>query len=186
NPDVTTIMFGAVSAQEDRKGFAELIQAFLHCQKHPQFRQQIDDGKLKILCVGHTSDLINILGIPALSWGYVDSDETISQLYSASDLFILPSLEDNLPNTMLEAMSCGTPVLAFNVGGIPDFVKPGETGWLVPVRDTVALAKALLTCIFDADERERLGERCRQKIASECSLETQAKKYVELFQDLLE
>ncbi|NEQ97124.1 MAG: glycosyltransferase [Cyanothece sp. SIO2G6] len=186
NPDVTTIMFGAVTAAEERKGFSELIQALWHCLEHPQFCQQVDDGKIEILCVGYPSDLIHSLGIPVRSFGYVDSDDTMSQIYSASDLFVLPSLEDNLPNTMLEAMSCGTPVVAFDVGGIPDVVRDRVTGRIVPVRDVVQLANAILDCVFDPKMLNQMGGVARQSIVDGYTLPIQAQRYLDLFQELLD
>jgi len=81
--------------------------------------------------------------------GYLDSDEKIRDAYAGADIFVLPSLEDNLPNTILEAMSCGTPVVAFDTGGIPEMVSNGVTGQVVPLGDSVKMGGALLSLIFN-------------------------------------
>lgn len=186
DPAVTTMMFGAVTAAEERKGFSELIQALWHCLDNPAFKQQVADKKIEILCAGYPSDLINVLEIPVRSFGYVDSDAMMSQLYSAADVFVLPSLEDNLPNTVLEAMSCGTPVVAFDVGGIPDMVGDRTTGRIVPLRDVVKLADAILECVFDPEQRQRMGTTARQRILENYALPMQAQHYVDLFEDLIQ
>lgn len=185
-PDVITILFGAGSAEEERKGLSELVQALHVCHSHPRFQTLVADHQIQLLCFGHPSDLLTTLNIPVRSLGFVTSDEQLRQIYSAADVFALPSLEDNLPNTMLEAMSCGTPVVAFNVGGVPDVVKDGVHGRLAPVRDTHAFAEALLDCIFDIDRLTRMSHACRELIEDGYSLNVQAQRYIALFQDLLD
>jgi glycosyltransferase involved in cell wall biosynthesis len=64
---------------------------------------------IRLICFGYASDELEAVGIPVEALGYLDSDEKIMTAYCTADIFVLPSLEDNLPNTMLEAMSCGTP-----------------------------------------------------------------------------
>jgi len=117
--------------------------------------------------------------------GYLDSDEKISAAYSSADIFILPSLEDNLPNTMLEAMSCGTPVVAFDVGGMSDVIVNGVTGQLVPMGDIKEMGKAILSLIFNFEKRDSMGNKCRKKIEEEFSLHFQAGRYSKLYKDLM-
>ena len=184
--NVTTLLFGAVSANEDRKGFAELVQALWICMADPRFRQKAEAGRIEVLCFGAPSELLQSLGLPVRSLGRVDSDDMLSQIYSAADMFVLPSLEDNLPNTMLESMSCGTPVIGFDTGGIPDLVTHGLTGYLVPLRDSKKLAEMILDGVLDPDRLVQMGQQCRQMMEADYTLPIQANRYVELFQDLIQ
>ena len=77
------------------------------------------------------------------SLGFVAETDRLIDIYSAADVFVMPSLEDNLPQTGIEAIACGTQVAAFDVGGVPDFVLPGKSGALAPLRDSAALARAI-------------------------------------------
>jgi glycosyltransferase involved in cell wall biosynthesis len=78
------------------------------------------------------------------NFGRIESDQKLAQLYAAADTLLLPSVEDNLPNVMIESMCCETPVLAFNTGGFPDAVEDGVTGKLLPTGDTRAFGKAIV------------------------------------------
>jgi hypothetical protein len=116
--------------------------------------------------------------------GYVNSEDSLAQMYAAANLFLLPSLEDNLPNTVLESMSCGTPVLAFDVGGVPDLVTDGVTGRLAPPGDSRALSACLLPLIAQASEVETWGVNCRQRIRQDFSLRSQTERYSSLYESL--
>ena len=79
-------------------------------------------------------------GIPTLHTGHLHDDESLIALYAAADVFAAPSLQDNLPNTVMEAAACGLPTVAFDIGGMRDLVRHRETGWLAPPRDAVHVA----------------------------------------------
>ena len=81
--------------------------------------------------------------MPLLHLGSIHDDRLLSAVYSAADLFVLPSLQENLANTVLEAMACGVPVVSFDSGGTPDMVRPGLTGQLVPALDVGALGDTI-------------------------------------------
>jgi hypothetical protein len=119
------------------------------------------------------------------SFGIIDSDEKLAMIYSAADIFILPSLEDNFPNTMLEAMSCGTPVIAFNIGGIPDLVKNGVTGFVAPENDLQTMAEQIIKLASNSQLRHNMSKKCHQIICDNHSLDIQANNYLNLYQDLL-
>lgn len=116
--------------------------------------------------------------------GHVDTDTRLARIYSASDLFVLPSRQDNLPNTVLESMACGTPVVAFDVGGIPDMVRPNETGWLAKAGDVQSLKAKIEQALQDSEQREQMGAQCREVVLNEYTLERQAQNYRELYESI--
>lgn len=185
SPDTITLLFGAFTTEERRKGFTELLKATQQCLTNPEFRNLAENKRLQLLCFGDPDSSLESLPIPVQSYGKIASDEMLSVLYAAADVFVLPSLEDNLPNTMLEAMSCGTPVLTFDVGGIPDVVIPGKTGWLVPKKDVMQLAEALLQIVLHPEMARSMSADCRHFMEEQFSLSVQANRYLALYQDLL-
>lgn len=117
------------------------------------------------------------------SCGAVNSDCLLSYFYSACDLFICPSLQDNLPNTVLESMACGTPVIAYRVGGLPDMVREGESGQLVnDVGSAEALAHAISALVESRKDRE-MRASTRALAVREFALDVQAKRYRDLWRD---
>jgi len=115
----------------------------------------------------------------------ITEDRLLSLVYSAADLFVLPSLADNLPNTMLESIACGTPVVAFDAGGIPDAVRPGVTGLLAKTGDARELRSAILELLGNDAKRAEMSANCREIALAEYSLELQAKRYVQLYESML-
>ncbi len=106
-------------------------------------------------------------------------------IYSASDIFILPSREDNLPNTILEAMSCGTPVVSFRVGGIPDLVENGRTGYLAQPGNFKEMGDLIIKLVLDEELRAMMSRQARSLAEREFHITTQASRYLDLFQDVL-
>lgn len=185
NPKSITVLFGAHSASETRKGFRELYSAIQLCMSSPEFCQRVKDDDIKILCFGNPSNELQSIGIPVCSLGFLNSDEQVRVAYSAGDFFVLPSLEDNLPNTMLESMSCGTPVIAFDVGGTPDVINE-QTGIITPLGDVQRMSDAISFLVSNSERRELLGENCRKIMVEKYALKIQAQRYMALYEDLLQ
>ena len=116
---------------------------------------------------------------------YIEDDEKLAHAFSAADIFVITSLQDNLPSTVLESMACGTPVVGFSVGGIPDMVIDNQTGFLVPSKDTEALVEKILTLIHNRDLRLKFSMNGRKHIVNNFSIEKQADSYIDLYQSLL-
>jgi glycosyltransferase involved in cell wall biosynthesis len=108
----------------------------------------------------------------------------VPQLLALSDLFVLPSLWEGLPNVVLEAMAAGLPVVATAVGGTPELVIDGETGLLVPPRDPTALAQAALTLLNDLELARQMGENGRQRVTTQFTIQQTAAQTESLYQQL--
>jgi glycosyltransferase involved in cell wall biosynthesis len=107
----------------------------------------------------------------------------IPELLANADVFVLATESEGLPMSVLEAMAAGLPVVASAVGGVPEVVRDGETGALVPPRDSAALAEALGRIVADPALRDRLGEAGRQRVQSEFSLERFEREHLELYRN---
>jgi len=143
----TIILFVAQSTTDCRKGFSFLVSAL---------KDLDSDEKVTLLSIGQGSTSLP-LDLPYVNAGRIEEDEVLAKLYSVADLFIIPSRQDNLPNTVLESMACGTPVIGFDAGGIPDMVRPGETGWLAETGNVRSLRQAIESALENDGERQRMG-----------------------------
>lgn len=183
--DATTILFGAQSGAISRKGFQQLTEALAHCSQFPEFKKKADCGQIVLLLFGKPNANLDKLNIPYRSLDHIEDEGDMVNIYRSSDLFLLPSQEDNLPNTMLEAMACGTPVIAFAIGGMPDVIEDHISGRLIPHLDTFLFAKAITDLVIDPVKRKRMGLLARERITCSFTLEQQASQYHHLFNLLL-
>lgn len=174
--DAKAILFVADGIHIQRKGFDLLVEAL--AGGHP-------DGDFFLISLGpgFPPDLRQF---PHKHVELVQDDQLLSQIYSAADVLVVPSLQDNLPNTIVEAISCGTPVVGFAVGGIPDFVRPGVTGFLAKPLESGDLRRAILDSLSDRERLKEMSQNCRKLAFEELSLETQAKRYAALYQEMFE
>jgi hypothetical protein len=131
--------------------------------------------------MGSANSEIESLSCPYTVVGHLDDPETIAALYSAADVTVLPTLEDNLPNVILESSACGTPVAAFSSGGVADAVIPGVNGALAKPGDCDGLAHAIVS-LWEGE----LRLLCRQFAETQFHPQLQAERYTELFNRLLD
>jgi glycosyltransferase involved in cell wall biosynthesis len=115
---------------------------------------------------------------------YVNTPEEMAEYYCAADVFLYPTMADNCPLVVLESMACGTPVLSFNTGGVPELIEHLEDGYIVPYRSEKALVSGLEKMLGDEDLRFRLGENAIEKVHNQFNLETMSKAYMDLYQTL--
>lgn len=116
--------------------------------------------------------------------GYVEDDRRLAQMYSSADVTLFPSLADNLPNAVLESLACGTPVSAFEVGGVPEALADGDAGELAPAGDTGALADGLGVLLRDDVYRKEKGARGREHVEQTHTLSQQAQRFEALYADI--
>jgi glycosyltransferase involved in cell wall biosynthesis len=174
--DSHVILFLAEMLDNRRKGFPLLEEALSSCSR------LVD--RLWLLSVGHNPPQPKT-DVQGSHLNYVGNDRFLSLAYSAADLFVIPSLQDNLPNTVLEAMACGTPVVGFDVGGIRDMIRPDRTGVLVEAGDVVGLRAAIVTLLKSPGTRQQMSQQARQIALAEYPLLLQARRYGELYEELL-
>ncbi|MDB6022891.1 MAG: glycosyl transferase, group 1 family [Pedosphaera sp.] len=138
------------------------------------------------IVIGHASDGIKtkLAGMDFRLTGFIDDREQLGLCYAAADVVIYPSLADNLPITIQEAMAAATPVLAFSVGGVPELVRHNQTGWLVPVSDQDALNRALRRAL-ESEDTETVGLQARRFVADEFAPEQCVNRHVEMYQAAL-
>jgi glycosyltransferase involved in cell wall biosynthesis len=171
------VLFLAEATDSPRKGFSLLTEALQLCAG------KVPD--LFLVSVGNNSPRADI-SVPWLHLGPVDNDRFLSLVYNAADVFSICSVQDNMPNTVLEAVACGVPVVGTDVGGIPDMVRPGITGFTVPLGDADALASAISRVLNDRALGKEMSAACRRVAVNEYSLDLQARRYVELYRELVE
>lgn len=109
--------------------------------------------------------------------------EQLKEQYAFANLFLFPSRHEGMPNAVLEAMSCGLPVVATRIAGNEELVAPGETGALVPPEDVDALRESLLQFLVDANTRERMGGAARQRVEQSFNWERAARAYQTILEE---
>jgi glycosyltransferase involved in cell wall biosynthesis len=139
-----------------------------------------------ILMGGGGEDLLNgISGLNVLRTGFVDGAADAAALYAAADLFVCPSLQDNLPNTLLEASACGTPSLVFDAAGSPETVENDVTGRIVRAGDAQAMGDAMADLIGDPASLSRMGAAARTRAEKLYGDDRMAADYRALYEELI-
>ena len=174
--DDRALLFVSDRLSNRRKGFGVLEQALARLPV-PK------NGRLVVFSIGLGSRT-EIGGFPLYHLGTLEREELVAAAFAAADFFVAPSLQDNLPNTVLESLACGTPVIGSNVGGIPDMVRPKETGWLFDGGDPESLKRTIESALTSSNLPE-MRERCREVAVLEYSMEVQARKYRDLYEQIL-
>jgi glycosyltransferase involved in cell wall biosynthesis len=125
-------------------------------------------------------------GLPRAHWlGRLHDDRALAMAYSAADVSVVPSRQDNLPQTGTEAQACGCPVVAFSIGGLPDIVRHRETGYLAEAFDPQDLAGGLAWVLDDPHRREALGTAARERAVRLWSQAIVSAQYTELYEQVL-
>lgn len=179
--DKILILFGAQSVNNPRKGASYLVNAL------KLLYSEVSNSNVALVTFGKcSSNFLNDVGFPIHSLGFIKDELLLSVCYSAAHIFVIPSLEESFGQTCLESMACGTPVVGFDIGGIPDIVRPVETGLLAQTRNAEQLAEQIKWMIYHSKERKQMGLNARKVIEQEYTLEIQAKRYQELYSSLSE
>lgn len=179
DPQRTYILFGAMNALQDKnKGVQELINAI---------NMYIDSkayNNLDLLIFGAENEIGALKAhIPVHYLGIIDDDLKMTNAYCAASVTVVPSRSENLSNTIMESLSCGTPVVAFNVGGNSDLIIHCQNGYLAQPYSSKDLAEGILYCINNYKKRH-LSVNARQKAVTDYSKECISSKYIELYNSI--
>ncbi|WP_369410280.1 glycosyltransferase [Hufsiella ginkgonis] len=181
--DKFIILSGFMPSRNDlHKGTPYLLEALgLIISKYGVPREEV------ALLVFGNRDAKNVPEFPvaATFLGTIAGDDKLTLCYSAADVFVTPSLEDNLPNTVMESLSCGTPVVAFTTGGIPDMVDHLQSGFLAEYRSADDLAQGI-QWVYNHHDRQKLGEQARSTVMQRFSEKVIARQHISLYNRVLD
>ncbi len=177
--DKHLILFGAANVQDLRKGMHLLM---------PALQKLHNNGlhdKIELLVFGGASaSQMTDVDFKINYLGRLNDNISLSLAYSAADVFIAPSLEDNLPNTLVESLACGTPGVAFNIGGIPDIIDHMHNGYLAKPFEPESLAEGI-KWVLQSGKTKLLDANSHQKAEQTFELSTQSRHYIALYDSIL-
>lgn len=175
--DRRLILFNAQRITDSRKGFDYFAEACrILCQSQPQLASTL----AVVVLGGDSAQASSLLPLPVYAIPYISNVSDMIDTYNSVDLFVTPSLQDNLPNTIVEAMSCGIPCVGFHVGGIPEMIDHQVNGYVATYRDADDLAQGI-SWTLDSSRHSSLAQAARRKAVDTYSEQSVARKYIEAY-----
>ena len=175
--DKQLLLFGCQRITDPRKGFTLLVEALrLAVQEQPNLADRI----CLVVVGGKTEDISSLMPVKVIPISYVSDPLQMVQLYNSVDAYVTPSLQDNLPNTIMEALACGTPCVGFRVGGIPEMIDHQQNGYVATYRDAQDFAEGIVWTL-QAD-RDTLSRQARNKVMVTYSENAVARKYIDVYE----
>ena len=179
DPNRRYVVAGSAGGMSKNKGEDLLPELMRHL--HTQFGKEVD-----LIIFGRYSAASHEHWGCNVHWmGPVHDDAVMATIYSAADVMIVPSRQDNLPNTAVEAMACGTPVAAFNLGGLPDIVDHARTGWLAKPEDLVDLSKGLAWLLSEPQRLNEMSAVARESAVRKFNPKEVAQQYVAVYAEAI-
>ncbi|MBQ9650686.1 MAG: glycosyltransferase family 4 protein [Prevotella sp.] len=175
------ILFVSQRITDERKGIRFFIDAIAKiAEDHPEMQETAG----VVILGGHAEEFADKLALPVYPIGFVSDEKTILDVYNSVDLFVLPSLEDNLPNTIMESMACGVPCVGFRSGGIPEMIDHRKNGYVAKYRDADDLSRGIYWTLCEADQ-EQLSREAVRKVVMNYSQSSVALQYTEVYNHAL-
>ena len=181
DPSLRIVLFVAQRITNLNKGMPYLVEAFRqYLNTYPEHRR---DTALFILG-GAAEEFRAAFDVPVFTTPYTYEVDTIVNIYNAAQLFVLPSVSENLPNTIMEALSCGIPCLGFRVGGIPEMIDHGKNGYVAAAKDANDLCEGLHQ-MLDESNHDQLALAARTKVLDHYSFDRVGQRYLALYRQAL-
>ena len=175
--DKKLILFGSVKVTDKRKGIDYFIESCkLLAEKYPEMKEE-----LGVVVYGKNSECLKpLIPFQVYALDYISNEKDLVNIYNAVDLYVTPSLEENLPTTIMEAMACGVPCVGFNVGGIPEMIDHLHNGYVAEYKSAEDLANGIIWTLSESEYQSLSEEACR-KAVSNYSESIVAKKYIDIY-----
>lgn len=175
--DKKLLLFGSVKITDKRKGIDYLVSACKQiASSYPDFSKE-----LGVVVFGNQAEqYASLFPFPIYPMNYVSNEKELVDIYNAVDLYVTPSLQDNLPNTIVEAMACGIPCIGFNVGGIPQMIDHLHNGYVAQYKSSEDLANGICWSLNEGDYAS-LSEEARRKAVDTYSEQIVAMKYIKIY-----
>jgi glycosyltransferase involved in cell wall biosynthesis len=180
NPKAKIILFGAANIMDRRKGISYLMDALNDLKNN---YANVQDIEIVIFGKNKSFDT-SLFPFKVYEVGIISSQADLAALYSLADVFVSPAIEDNLPNTVMEALACATPVVAFNTGGIPDMVEHLQNGYLAEFKSATDFA-AGIHYVLKPEHKENLAENARNKVLNTFTNEIVTEQYMAVYQSIV-
>jgi len=182
NHEKKLILFGGINSTSDKnKGFQLLLPALRTLANSGW----LDAAELLVFGSSKTSSPPQFGGLRAHYYGRLHDDASLTLLYSAADIFVAPSILENLPNTVMEAMACGTPCVAFDQGGLKDLIEHERTGYLARAYEPDDLACGMERILSNNEVKLAMAEKSRSRVKNEFDIVKVSKKYVSLYKETM-
>lgn len=175
DPDTFYLLLSCQSFRENRKGFEDAIRIYNELSRQQESDCLTSAKRVRLLMCGELPLEMGLRLPPdAVSMGYIKSRDRLVDVYNSADMLLFTSLEDNLPNVLLEAAACGLPTCAFPIGGVVDIVKDGETGLHLDRSNLGRSICLLRELIADSQRRAEMSLAARNRVLREFNLARQA------------
>lgn len=175
--DAKIVLFGAANLDNKRKGIGFILDAAR------QLKSRIPE--IYFVVAGHLKNQIPP-DLPMVTLGNINDEHSMAEVYTLADVVVISSLQDNLPNILLESIACGVPVAGFSTGGIPEVIEDGVTGLLTADLTAEGLSKTIETLLYQvAQNPDSWRSRCREHALKHFGLEVQARRMKKIYADLL-
>lgn len=179
--DRRLLLFGSVKITDKRKGIDYLVAACeMLCTRFPELKSQLG----VVVFGNHSEQMQELLPFDVFPLDYVSNEKEIVTIYNAVDMYVTPSLEENLPNTIMEAMACGVPCVGYNVGGIPEMIDHLHNGYVAEYKSVEDFAQGI-HWILSESEYELLCQEAIRKVEAHYSEKSVANRYIQLYNKLL-
>jgi glycosyltransferase involved in cell wall biosynthesis len=177
--DKKILMFGAQGLQDFRKGGDLLVEALRDLPAALK-------AETVLITMGRQDWPPGTVDIPTFNFGFVEDDRLKAMLYSAADVFLFPTRHETFGLVSIESMACGTPVVAFDVGGVSGAVRPEVTGLLAAPENVSEFRSGIVRLLTDEGLRTQMSRQCREVVLQEYANDRLVSRHLEVYQEAIE